>query len=260
MLIGVLAMFPTYRFLAALPWERLPPPKDRVTRPGRAERRRRTLTTLKIIVPYLFCGITVGLTAPFVNIFLKSVLGTSDHTVGFSLAAVSAFQCVLIVIIPLLVGRIGRVNLTAISLLLGAPLLFFTSWTSSTALSVLLLVAAIGFVQMSVPLQLSFAMRQYPSLQRGFVSSELAAVWYLANGIGAFLAVGVAENELAEIGRGYQPAAVFCLLSGITYWLFWRSSSKLPEDGCTTADHLACSHPSSGRLVPARLPVDEFGS
>ena len=251
--VGAFAVFPAYRFFNRIPVQQVPKSTFRITRPGKIERKKRLITNIEILLPYSLCGIAVGLVAPFINIFLRSTFAVKDQNIGFLLGAVCAIEGVLIVLIPFFANKTGRINLTSASLLLSAPLLILVGVVEIPSLSILLLILSVAIMQMSLPLQQSFAMRQYPSHLRGMISAEMATVWYCANGIGAVLSLSVASNEMSLLGKNYISAAIFVVLAGVSYWLFWRKMNNLPGmRKMESREHLAFSHGSSGRVLPVK--------
>ncbi|GAB4157332.1 MAG: hypothetical protein Kow00107_06630 [Planctomycetota bacterium] len=249
MMIGSFCLFPSYRLLSSLPEEHYSKSRYKLTHASKTERTRRLITTIEVLVPYLLSGVAVGLSTPFINIFLRSYFDLPDHTIGFSLAAVSAIQALLIALIPVFSKAFGRVGIAFASLVLAAPVLASVTWLKSPLLSIVLIVIGVSLVHMSLPLQISFAMRQYPTLMRGFVSSEMAAAWYFSIAMGAFLSVSFSANQLEFIGRSYLPAAIFALIGGVLYWIFWRKRNKVKELSQPSGEHLLFSHGPSGRFV-----------
>jgi MFS family permease len=249
MVIGAFCLFPAYRLLSSLPEEHYAQSRYKLTHASKSERSRRRITTIEVLLPYLFSGIAVGLSAPFINVFLRSSFSLPDHSIGFSLAAVSGVQALLIALIPMVSSLLGRVGLSSVSLLIAAPVLAAVAWLASPTLSVVVIVIGVGLVHVSLPLQISFAMRQYPSLMRGFISSEMAAVWYFSLALGAFLSVTFSGNQLELVGMSYLPAAFFSLAGGALYWLFWRKRNRTKETAPAQGEHLLYSHGPSGRFV-----------
>ena len=254
--IGCFLLFPANAYFSALP--RMPVRRKHIkTRLGRLERRRGRILRLKIFIPYLFTGIAIGLILPFVNLFLKGAFDASDHKIGFSLAAVNLIVGVFIALIPVLAAKMGRIGLAAFSLVIAAPLLASVEIFCNPVLSVLLLILAVGVLQMCLPLQLSFAMKQYPARMRGFISSEMAIVWYIANGSGALLSIGFSGNNIQSLGRNYSPAAIFCVVGGVLYWLLWRKHNLADREKSIKSEHLSFSHGSSGHyFLRLRKPKD----
>ncbi len=244
-------LLPAHRFFSMLPEEHFSASSFRILKPGALERRRRLYITIELFLPYMLTGVAIGLTLPFINIFLRGVFDLTDQNIGFSLAAVTAMEGFFIVLVPYLAATVGRIALVSVALLAAVPFLAVVSHTSNSTLSILFLIIGAGLAQMSLPLQLSFAMRQYPSLMRGIVSAEMASVWYIANAVGALMSTGFVSNELSLTGRSYLPAAVLCGLGGGLYWLFWRKRNIVQrQTRDRIAEHFAFSHGPSSRFFP----------
>ncbi|MDZ7816659.1 MAG: MFS transporter [Planctomycetota bacterium] len=255
MLLGCLMLFPANRFLASLPKDYFSNAKYRILHAGRSERRRRFFTTIEVMIPYCLSGIAVGLTLPFINVYLKKVFLLSDHNIGFSLAAFAAVEGLVILLIPFLSKLTGRIALTSLALLVASPFLVLVGFVQSPLGTISLLVISVALVNLSIPLQLAFAMRRFASVMRGMISAEMATVWYGANGLGALFSLTVSRNEFELIGKSYLPAAVIAFCGGLLYWVFWRKRNR--EVPHAPHEHFALSRAASGRIPTVDDPATD---
>lgn len=119
----------------------------------------------------LLIGTGSGLVIPYLNLYFANRFDASNSYVGLIIAFGSAMTAVAMLIGPLLVKRVGKVQALVIFQLLSIPFLFLTAFTNS------LLIASIGFLMRQAlmnagnPIQSAIAMDVVHNKYKGLANS-----------------------------------------------------------------------------------------
>lgn len=170
----------------------------------------------KIIVLFaiaqLVIGTGSGLVIPYLNLYFANRFDASNSYIGLILALGSAMTAVAMLIGPLLVKRVGKVNALIIFQLLSIPFLFLTAFTNS------LLLASLGFLLRQAlmnagnPIQSAIVMEVVADKYKGLANSVNQMVFNLG-----WATMGLPAAWLVTTYGSYWGYAYAFSITGVLY-------------------------------------------
>lgn len=168
----------------------------------------------------------MGFSAPFFNVFFEQNLKASTDQIGLIFALASVLTAIVVLFVPILVQRLGRVRTVTLVKLLGVPCLLFLGMSHSVlwagafyVLTILLIGGPFPNRGISDPIYSLFAMEVVKERERGTTNGIMHAFSEFPMGMGAVLA-----GQFMAVGDWQTPyvigGAVFTL-GFILYYLYF---------------------------------------
>ena len=176
----------------------------------------------------------MGFSAPFFNVFFEQNLKASTDQIGLIFALASVMTAVVMLFVPILVQRFGRVRTVTLVKLLGVPSLILLGMSQNVFWAGAFYVLAILFIGgpfpnrgISDPIYSLFAMEVVKERERGTTNGIMHAASEFPMGIGAAIA-----GQFMAVGDWQTPymigAAVFALGFILYYVYFARIDVREP--------------------------------
>jgi len=219
--------------------------KEAIKKPGPARRLAVLGSTLasrkvqRLIVVNGLIGIGAGMIVPFFNVYFHSLLAATTGQIGLIFSAGEVVMIAGLMIIPLIVGRFGKVKTIALSELASIPFLIMLAFTVNIYVAAFAYIMRMTLMNMATPAINSFNMELVPDAQRATVSSLTSMAWYLCMALSAYL------SGIMMAGSNYVlPFMITCatyLCAASLYYLFFSG-----------VERAAPSAPLPGIVVPAK--------
>lgn len=176
----------------------------------------------------------MGFSAPFFNVFFEQNLRASTDQIGLIFASASVLTAVVMLFVPIVVQRFGRVRTIAFVKLLGVPTLILLGMSHSIFWAGLFYVLTILFIGgpfpnrgISDPIYSLFAMEIVKERERGTTNGIMHAFSEFPMGVGAAIA-----GRFMAAGDWQTPyligGAVFTLGFIVYYLYFVRIDGREP--------------------------------
>jgi MFS family permease len=189
---------------------------------------------VRIIILFAFAqlliGIGSGLVIPYLNLYFANRFDASSAFIGLVLSLGSAMTAVAMLIGPMLVKKIGKVNALVLFQLGSLPFLFLTAFTTSVWL------ASAGFLMRQAlmnagnPIQSAIAMEVVHDKYKGLANSVNQMVfnigWAATGSISAWLVTSYGSYW----GYAYAftiTGALYILSSSYFYFVFGRRKQEM---------------------------------
>ncbi len=178
----------------------------------------------------LLIGFGSGLVVPYLNLYFANRFDASNSYIGLILASGSAMTVVAMLIGPVLVAKVGKVNAMLLFQLLSIPFLILTAYTTS------LLLASLGFLLRQAlmnagnPIQSAIAMEVVHDKYKGLANSANQVVFNIGWATMGPVAAGLVISFGSYWGYAYafSITSVLYLISAI-YFYFIFGKRKLQE-------------------------------
>ncbi len=187
----------------------------------------------KLIVVNGLIGIGAGMIVPFFNVYFHSLLSASTGQIGIIFSAGELAMIVGLMVIPLIVGRFGKVKTIALTELASIPFLIMLAFTTNIYVAAFAYIMRMTLMNMANPAINSFNMELVPDEQRATVSSLTSMSWYLCQSLSAYL-----SGIMMASSNYVLPFMVTCatyLCAALLYYVFFsgveRETAKAPLPG-----------------------------
>jgi len=190
--------------------------------PLRVLREKPVLLT-KLLLPSLIISVGAGLFMPFMNVFFREVHGQSDQVIGTLFAWGSLAMGVGLLLAPVIAGRIGKIQLVALTQGLSIPFMILLGFAPFT-ISALAYYVRMALMNMSNPIYQTFVMEKVDPSERTTVASLTSMVWNTGR------AFSPSISGWLQVNYGFTPvfglAILLYALAVPLYWLFFLRKPK----------------------------------
>lgn len=174
----------------------------------------------------------MGFSAPFFNIFFEQHLKASTDQIGLIFALASVLTAVVMLFVPMVVQRLGRVRTVTLVKLLGVPSLILMGMSHDVFGAGLFYILTVLFIGgpfpnrgISDPIYSLFAMEVVRERERGTTNGIMHAASEFPMGMGAAIA-----GQFMAVGDWQTPyvigAAIFVLGFVLYYFYFVRIDGR----------------------------------
>ncbi len=177
----------------------------------------------KLLLPSLIISIGAGLFMPFMNVFFREVHGQSDQVIGTLFAWGSLAMGIGLLLAPAIAGRIGKIQLVALSQGLSIPFMILLGFAPFT-ISALAYYVRMALMNMSNPIYQTFVMEKVDASERTTVASLASMVWNTGR------AFSPSISGWLQVNYGFTPVFALAIalyaLAVPLYWLFFLRKPK----------------------------------
>jgi MFS family permease len=176
----------------------------------------RSRTASRMIFIYCLYGMGWGLSLPYFNVYMDTVLGASSDQIGLIFSASQLTMMAGYFLVPLLTERLGKIRVASIVQVMSIPFLLMFTFASG------LLTAALGYVaryllmNMANPVLNSFKLEIVGAQQRSIMNSISWMACYTFVGIGTY-----AGGLMMAGGHRTMPFLSTSVLYGVTAVLYY---------------------------------------
>lgn len=178
----------------------------------------------KLIVVNGLIGIGAGMIVPFFNVYFHSLLSATTSQIGLIFSAGEMVMVVGLMVIPLIVGRYGKVKTIALTELASIPFLIMLAFMTNIFVAAFAYIMRMTLMNMANPAINSFNMELVPDEQRATVSSLTSMAWYLCQSLSAYL------SGIMMAGSNYVlPFMITCatyLCAALLYYVFFAGVER----------------------------------
>lgn len=179
----------------------------------------RTPHIQKLVLVNILIGIGAGMIVPFFNVYFYKVLTASTGQIGVIFSAGQIIMAAGLLIVPLLVGRFGKVRTIALTQLLSIPFLILIAVTMNIYVAAFAYIMRMTLMNMANPAIASFNMEMVPEQERATVSSLTSMGWNV------FLALSTFISGIMMAEANYLlPYLITCLVyfvAAVLYYVFF---------------------------------------
>lgn len=198
------------------------------TNPPRLERRERFRLIARVIrSPHvqrlvfvnMLIGIGAGMVVPFFNVYFYDVLNATTGQIGLIFSVGQIVMVAGLLIIPLMVGRFGKVRTIALTQLLSIPFLILIALTTSIYFAAIGYIMRMTLMNMANPAISSFNMEIVAEQERATVSSLTQMGWYLLYALSTFI-----SGIMMSRGSYLLPFLITCVvyfIAAVAYYVFF---------------------------------------
>jgi MFS family permease len=197
------------------------------SRPSLARRERLQLVAKVIRSPQvqrlvfvnMLIGTGAGMVVPFFNVYFYDVLHASTGQIGVIFSVGQIIMVAGLLIIPMLVGRFGKVRTIALTELLSIPFLILIALTMNIYLAAVGYIMRMTLMNMANPAISSFNMEIVAEEERATVSSLTQMGWYLLYAMSTFI-----SGIMMSRGSYLLPFLITCIvyfIAAVAYYVFF---------------------------------------
>lgn len=170
-------------------------------------------------------GLGIGLTIPFLNLFLSGRYDVSAGQISLILSLATLFTVVLIFLNPFITGRVGEVKALIIYQLIGLPALLMAGLVTNIMVCALGLVLFRALLYAMMPIQSKLLMEKTPINARGFTNSFGFMASTIGSGISGFISMRIAASFGSYWGylTLFSISAACILISVSVFFISFRS-------------------------------------
>nr|WP_197277488.1 MFS transporter [Bacillus sp. FJAT-27245] len=158
----------------------------------------------------LFEGTGVGLTLPFINLFLSARFALSAGTISLILSTATLFTVGMIFVNPLISKRVGEIQTILLYQAVGIPCLLAIGFSTNIWLTAAVIICFRALFYAMMPIQSKLLMEKVPPTNRGLTNS----IGFMAQTIGIGAAGLTSMRIVSHLGEGIGYISLF-VLSGI---------------------------------------------
>jgi MFS family permease len=198
------------------------------TNPPRLERRERFRLIARVIrspqvqrlvFVNMLIGTGAGMVVPFFNVYFYDVLNATTGQIGLIFSVGQIVMVAGLLIIPMLVGRFGKVRTIALTQLLSIPFLILIALTTSIYFAAIGYIMRMTLMNMANPAISSFNMEIVAEEERATVSSLTQMGWYLLYAMSTFI-----SGIMMSRGSYLLPFLITCVvyfIAAVAYYVFF---------------------------------------
>ncbi|OPY47494.1 MAG: Major Facilitator Superfamily protein [Methanosaeta sp. PtaU1.Bin028] len=178
----------------------------------------------RMVLFFCLFGIGWGMSLPYFNVYLDSVLGASASQIGMIFSASQVFMVVGYFLVPIFAERVGKIRLASSVQILSIPFLLMFTFASN------LLVAATGFVMrymlmnMANPVLNSFKLEIVRPNERSMINSITWMACHTFVGVGTY-----AGGMMMANGWNSMPFLVTGVFYAVSAAYYYICFNKLEE-------------------------------
>lgn len=178
-------------------------------------------------LPFLFFGITAGLTFPYYNLFFRSTFKIDDQTVGTTLSIGWLGMALITVGNPWLERRFGRANALGVTLSIAAGAFVVLGTASTLWVGVVAFVVAVSMRNTMTPLFQPLLLETLPRAHHNVVSSLCSVIWSM----GWFVSTAAGGFLVRQFGYGVMMiiVAIGVFITGLSIVLIFRHRKPFAE-------------------------------
>jgi MFS family permease len=192
---------------------------DRKERFGLVARVIRSPDVQRLVFVNMLIGIGAGMVVPFFNVYFYKVLNATTGQIGLIFSVGQIVMVAGLLIIPMLVGRFGKVRTIALTELLSIPFLILIALTMNIYLAAVGYIMRMTLMNMANPAISSFNMEIVAEQERATVSSLTQTGWYLLYAISTFI-----SGIMMSRGSYLLPFLITCVvyvIAAVAYYVFF---------------------------------------
>jgi MFS family permease len=167
----------------------------------------------------MLIGVGAGMVVPFFNVYFYDVLKASTGEIGLIFSAGQIVMVAGLLIIPMLVGRFGKVRTIALAQVLSIPFLILIALTTNIFFAAIGYIMRMTLMNMANPAVSSFNMEIVAEQERATVSSLTQMGWYLLYALSTFFS-GITMSQ----GNYLLPFMITCVvyfIAAVAYYVFF---------------------------------------
>jgi predicted MFS family arabinose efflux permease len=195
------------------------PRLDRKERFGLVARVIRAPNVQRLVFVNMLIGVGAGMVVPFFNVYFYKVLQATTGEIGFIFSIGQIVMVAGLLIIPMLVGRFGKVRTIALTELLSIPFLILIALTMNIYLAAVGYIMRMTLMNMANPAISSFNMEIVAEEERATVSSLTQTGWYLLYAVST-----VISGIMMSHGSYLLPFLITCIVyavAAVAYYVFF---------------------------------------
>jgi MFS family permease len=173
----------------------------------------------RLVFVNMLIGIGAGMVVPFFNVYFYKVLQSTTGEIGLIFSVGQIVMVAGLLIIPMLVGRFGKVRTIALTELLSIPFLILIALTMNIYLAAVGYIMRMTLMNMANPAISSFNMEIVAEQERATVSSLTQTGWYLLYAISTFI-----SGIMMSRGSYLLPFLITCVvyvIAAVAYYVFF---------------------------------------
>ncbi|HEY3272996.1 MAG TPA: MFS transporter [Methanocella sp.] len=197
---------------------------DRKERFGLVARVIRSPNVQRLVFVNMLIGIGAGMVVPFFNIYFYKVLQATTGQIGLIFSIGQIVMVAGLLLIPMLVGRFGKVKTIALTELLSIPFLILIGFTMNIYMAAVGYIMRMTLMNMANPAISSFNMEIVAEEERATVSSLTQTGWYLLYAMSTFIS-GIMMSQ----GSYLLPFLITCIvyfIAAVAYYVFFLRIEK----------------------------------
>ncbi|HEY3274972.1 MAG TPA: MFS transporter, partial [Methanocella sp.] len=178
----------------------------------------------RLVFVNMLIGVGAGMVVPFFNVYFYNVLQASEGQIGLIFSVGQIVMVAGLLIIPMLVGRFGKVRTIALTELLSIPFLILIGFTMNIYLAAVGYIMRMTLMNMANPAISSFNMEIVAEEERATVSSLTQTGWYLLYAVST-----VISGIMMSHGSYLLPFLITCIvyaIAAVAYYVFFLRIEK----------------------------------
>ncbi|WP_281272276.1 MFS transporter [Neobacillus piezotolerans] len=176
----------------------------------------------------LFEGTGVGLTLPFINLFLLARFALSAGTISFIFSSATLFTVVMIFVNPFITRRVGENRIILMYQAVAIPCLLVLGLSTNMWITVAVIICFRALFYAMMPIQSKILMERIPATSRGLTNS----IGFMASTVGIGAAGFASMRIVSHLGEGMGYLSL-CILSGtlisVSVGIFFKMSRPKKE-------------------------------
>jgi len=190
--------------------------------------RRQPALLWRLVSPMLVTSLGAGLFMPFMNVFFRTVHGSSDAAIGSLFALGSLSMAVGFLVAPPLADRYGKVTFVVVTQALSIPFMLALGFSPLLWIGAGAYLARLGLMNMSNPVYQTFVMERVEPEARATVASLTSMAWNVG------WAFSPTISGWLQVHHGFRPvfsaaALVYCLAIFMYFRFFWHDRHAGPS-------------------------------
>jgi MFS family permease len=177
-------------------------------------------TVKRLVTISCLIGFGAGLIVPFFNVYFNKILSATPGQIGMIFALAQACMAVGAMIVPYMVGKIGKVKTVSLTYVISIPFLILLAISTNLYIASAAYVLRMVFMNMSSPIYNSFSMEIVHEEEMASVSSLTSMGNYIAIALSSYVA-GVFMTYGSYL-LPYLATCVFYLAASVLFYKFFR--------------------------------------
>ncbi|MCL6580791.1 MAG: MFS transporter [Firmicutes bacterium] len=188
---------------------------------------------LKLLGPSALISIGAGAMVVFFQLFFNLRFGLNPGAIGVLFAFSSVITAVATLVSPVAARRLGRVRTIVLTQLASIPFLLALAWSYNLQVVVAAYYLRSALMNMSGPLQTTFALEQVREEQRATLTSLQAMLGSLGRG-----GLGPIVSGYIQVRWGFSAAftltTVLYVIGTSLFWAFFRKAERASAEPAAT--------------------------
>ncbi|WP_407357036.1 MFS transporter [Methanolobus sp. WCC5] len=179
---------------------------------------------MKMIVVYSFFGMGWGLALPYFNVYLDVILNAGSEEIGVIFSVAEVLMMLVLLFLPTLTERFGKVRVTSLVQLLSIPFLVMFISTSAIWIAGFAYIMRSTLMNLANPVMNNFKLEIVTEEQRATVNSITWMTCYTFVGIGTYMG-----GRIMALGDYKLPFVITCGMyagAAILYYVYFDRIEK----------------------------------